>query len=406
MIIKTNKKDTYLITPEDTKKFLGIDTLKYTVIDKTSFSFYTKLMDDHIVNEKWTDEDIDGRKFRKLKKEIIMHFGDAKLEDYKTTNLVYETLSKKFINTSGVSEVIKNALANDMNLVLFGKGGFGKSEMCNELFGGAELKDRVFIKSLSEATTEEDLFGGINMKKMTDEGTIEYNCQNSFANSEIVIFEEIFDANPRVLAALKDTLTSKEIRNGNQRFPIKTKIIIGLTNKTYDEVIEDDSTEALTQRFPVSYKLQYEMTKLNTASLILNRYKDFEQNKLAAIVETIKDMSDLTPRKVLEMAKYIKSLDIKPSRTYSERITNNAMSPVINYLTNKSGIDFGKVLFGEIVNTKKDVREEKISDYDSMMDVHHSLHIIKNADLGGSIQIENVKKEIDEFIQMINKKVA
>jgi len=341
-----------------------------------------------------------------LKKQIIEQFGDIRLHEYKTTNKVYETLSQKFINTSGVSEVIKNSLANDMNLILYGKGGFGKSEFMDMLFSCPELKERVFIKSLSEATTEEDLFGGINIKQMTETGVIEYNCENSFANKEIVIFEEIFDANPRVLAALKDTLTSKEIRNGNQRFPMKTKIIIGLTNKTYEEVIQDDSTEALTQRFPVSLKVQYKMTKLNTASLVLNRYPNFDGAKLAAIVETINDMADYTPRKVLEMSKYIKDLQIIKTRNYDEKITNNFMLPVINYLKNKSNIDHNKVLFESIVTTKSAVKAEEIRDYDSFMDINHSLGIMRNAFVNGAKIPNNVDSEIEEFVQLLLKKAA
>ena len=60
------------------------------------------------------------------------------------------------------------------------------------------------------------------------------------------------------MAALKDTLTAKEVRNGNQRFPMKTKIIIGLTNKTLDEVIESSEI--------IGYKEAYEFVQENKAS--------------------------------------------------------------------------------------------------------------------------------------------
>lgn len=403
MTIKTNGKNTYLITPMDAFEVLGVKTNKSILIDE-KLNFIIEQTTEMMFGEEWIDGELDGRKFRRLKKNIIKELGDLLLEEYRTTNKVHEVLSKKFINTSAVSGVFKNALANDMNLILFGKGGFGKSEMCNELFGGAELKDRVFIKSLSEATAVEDLFGGINVKKMTESGEIEYICENSFANKEIVIFEEIFDANPQVLAALKDALTSKEIRNGNQRFPMKTKIIIGLTNKTYEDVIQDDSTEALTQRFPVAFKLQYAMTKLNTASLILNRYSDFEVNKLAAIVETINEMADLTPRKILEMAKYIKNLEIVKNKAYPEKITNNMMGPVINYLKAKSSIDVTKVLFNEVAVTKKAVKEEGINDYDSFIDLLHGANIIKGIDFGAEKTAKSLSSELGELITLIQNK--
>jgi len=406
MNIKTNSEN-YLISPMETEKHFGIKTSKFIVIDKETFDFVIQNDSAYISEGAWIDEEIDGRKFRKVKKSIIAEFGDILLEEYKNSDKIYEIISKKFINMSGPSQVIKNALANNMNLILYGKGGFGKSEVCDELFSCAELKDRVFIKSLSEATTVEDLFGGINIKKMTDTGSIEYNCENSFANKEIVIFEEIFDANPQVLAALKDTLTSKEIRNGNQRFPIKTKIIIGLTNKTYEEVIEDDSTEALTQRFAVSYPFQYKIDKLNSASLILNRYPDFGEDKLAAMVDTIAEMKDLSPRKILEMSKYIKNLEVIKTKTYSEKITNNLMTPVINYLKTKTGINVYRSLFNEIVATKKSIRDEQINDYDSFIDTQRNLEIIKLVTSKSKDSFaSNASKESEELLIMLEKKLS
>ena len=406
MNIKTSSEN-YLISPMETEKHFGIKTSKFIVIDKNTFDFVIQDDSAYISEGTWVDEEIDGRKFRKVKKSIIAEFGDILLDEYKNSDKIYQIISKKFINMSGPSQVIKNALANNMNLILYGKGGFGKSEVCDELFSCAELKDRVFIKSLSEATTVEDLFGGINIKKMTDTGSIEYNCENSFANKEIVIFEEIFDANPQVLAALKDTLTSKEIRNGNQRFPIKTQIIIGLTNKTYEEVIEDDSTEALTQRFAVSYPFQYKIDKLNSASLILNRYPDFGEDKLAAMIDTIAEMKDLSPRKILEMAKYIKNMEIIKNRNYSEKITNNLMTPVINYMKTKTDKDVFKSLFNEIVTTKKSIRDGQISDYDSFIDARRNLEII-NGIISASEKgtARNTSKEIDELLTILNKNLA
>lgn len=402
MIIRTNNNN-YLIGPAEIKKLLGIETENCVVIDKTTNKFGIKEHTEEITSIAWEEEDVDGRKFRKIKKDIIEEFGNKLLDSYKSENTIQNILSKKFINTSGVSEVFRNALSNNMNLILFGKGGFGKSEMCGELFGRPELKSRVFIKSLSEATTEEDLFGGINIKKMTDTGVIEYNCENSFANSEIVIFEEIFDANPRVLAALKDTLTSKEIRNGNQRFPMKTKIIIGLTNKTYDEVIQDDSTEALTQRFPIAYKLEYNLTKLDIASLILNRYNNYDSKKLAAILETTQFMKNNTPRKVLEVAKYIKDITVRKNRNYSEQITNNSIEGVMEYLKHKTNVDIVSLLLKEIVKASREIKNEEIKDYDQMMDIFRNSEILKHSKIDNNPIDKKVDGEIDLLFTLINK---
>jgi uncharacterized protein affecting Mg2+/Co2+ transport len=82
------------------------------------------------------------------------------------------------------------------------------------------------------------------------------------------------------------------------------------------------------------------------------------------------------------------------------------MLPVINYLKNKSNIDHNKVLFESIVTTKSAVKAEEIRDYDSFMDINHSLGIMRNAFVNGAKIPNNVDSEIEEFVQLLLKKAA
>ena len=379
MKIKSNGEQ-YLLEPEALMQIAGITSDKYAIANTSQSTLRITELKEDLLDPKWTEIEEDRRKLKKLKKTLLSSFAKDKMTDYKETDLIYNTLKKKFINVSEISDVLKNSLKNEMNLIIYGRGGFGKSEMITELFSGPEFKNSVYIKSLSEATTEEDLFGGINIKKMTDSGIIEYNCENSFANFEIVIFEEIFDANPRVLAALKDTLTAKEIRNGIQRFPIKSKIIIGLTNKTYEEVIVDDSTEALTQRFPISYKLDYEITDMDIMALAINKYPELEPKKLMGIIEwgktTIKNK--ITPRKVLELAKYLNGITINEDRKYSEMVTNNSMEAAIEYIQKKKEFD-KEVLNLELkmqIEKSRGRIEKNMTYFDEGKDINQKIEII------------------------------
>jgi MoxR-like ATPase len=344
---------------------------------------------------------------KRYKKSIMEFLGDERLRRYAETDLVYETLSKKFVNVRAVSDLFKQSISTNMNMIMFGRGGFGKSEMCDELFNVPELRDRVFIKSLSEATTEEDLFGGVNIKKMTDTGVIEYNVEDSFANSEIVIFEEIFDANPRVLAALKDTLTAKEVRNGKQRFKIKTKLIIGLTNKSYDEVITDDSIEALTQRFPISYNLQYDLQKIDVFGLVLNRYPGIPNNRINAILELFKDrkvIEVLSPRKILEIAKYIKDLNVKKDCVYNEKITNIKLEPIITYLQNKRTDSLEMSMIDSISWADQQIKGERIYDINTIVDTAQKIKLIKKRNLL-SAKSEVVETACENILNTIKTKL-
>ena len=165
-------------------------------------------------------------------------------------------LAEKFINYSKFAEAMELALVTGKNIMFYGKGGFAKTEMSRHVLERNGVDP--FILSCGEGLTEEKLFGGVNLKKLKESGEIEYLLENSFMNSEYVIFEELFDAPTSVLLSLKDILTSKKFSQGKQRMEIKTKCVFALTNRTREEVGEDDSSKALLERFPLELKVEWD----------------------------------------------------------------------------------------------------------------------------------------------------
>lgn len=149
------------------------------------------------------------------------------------------------------------------NALLFGEGGYGKSvaaEMFHDFLimeGAVAPNSKLFVQFMGPGMTEERFLGGIDIKEFNDEGRIIYLLQYAFANHEVVVFEEIWDAYPNVLLVLKDILTSKHVRNGSQYVPIRTKMIIANTNRSREEVISDNSTEALFQRFAIEHHVNW-----------------------------------------------------------------------------------------------------------------------------------------------------
>ena len=187
------------------------------------------------------------------------------IEETNSTQAVI-TSAKAHLSTNSLFmdelvESICHGLSLGENVMLYGRGGHNKSEgtlqVLKFLKSNKIINCDPYVKSLGDGTTVEDLFGGVKMKQALEEGTIEYNVENSFMNHEIVIFEECFDAPPQVLLALKDIMTSKQFRNGTQTFNVKTKCIIALTNKSKKEIITDDSIEALAQRFSITSLVEW-----------------------------------------------------------------------------------------------------------------------------------------------------
>lgn len=156
----------------------------------------------------------------------------------------------KFIYAESVIKALEIAFKTNKNIILYGPGGYGKSEMSESFL--REKGITPFVLTMGKGMTVDKLFGGVDIKKLTEEGSIEYLVENSFMNHEYVILEELFDCKEVVLEQLKDVLSSRQLRNGSQVFKLKTKLIISNTNRTKSEFAsEDRSLLALMERFPL-----------------------------------------------------------------------------------------------------------------------------------------------------------
>lgn len=167
-------------------------------------------------------------------------------------------LEASFVFTDEVARVLALAFSAKKNLIIFGPAGHGKSEMIKSVVDGLSLQGETFYQFFGEGMDEARLFGGLNFAKLEADKVLEYFPERSFLNSRVAVFEELFDAPASVLLALKDVLTAKELRNGAQRFQMKTEVIICLTNKEPSEVSElGAAAHALIERFPLQLNLKW-----------------------------------------------------------------------------------------------------------------------------------------------------
>lgn len=145
------------------------------------------------------------------------------------------------------------AMKTQKNLILYGPGGYGKSEYSLEYLYEKGISP--YVITMGKGITADRLFGGLNVKEYDKSGKIEYLVENSFMNHEYVIFEEMMDAPDYILEQLKDILSSGFFRNGSQYFKLKTKLIIGCTNKSREEFSKNNSLKALMERFPLEQEV-------------------------------------------------------------------------------------------------------------------------------------------------------
>jgi MoxR-like ATPase len=195
-------------------------------------------------------------------------------------------LNSAFVFVEEVARILALAFAGKKNVIIFGPAGHGKSEMVKSVVDGLGLEGETFYQFFGEGMDEARLFGGLNFKKLEEEKILEYFPERSFLNSRVAVFEELFDAPASVLLALKDVLTARELRNGAQRFAMRTEVIICLTNKEPSEVSElGAAAHALIERFPLqlnlkwkdysarSYLSMFEKVAARLAGPVLNGFK-------------------------------------------------------------------------------------------------------------------------------------
>ena len=198
-------------------------------------------------------------------------------------------VAEKFVFMDKTVNILNVGYSTCKNVVLYGPGGHGKSEMTLDFLQAKGINP--YIITMGTGMTTDRLFGGLDIPTFEKTGKIEYLVENSFMNHEYVIFEEMFDAPDFILEQLKDILSSGTFRNGTQIFPIETKFIICCTNRTRDEFSKNMSLKALMERFPL---------ELN---VIWDNYTEISYNKLLESKFGVDNVDPVIPYLLQEYAK-------------------------------------------------------------------------------------------------------
>lgn len=261
------------------------------------------------------------------------------------------SLSRNFVFCDDIADILQLGICSNKNIILHGPAGHGKSEMSYAACKEAGFEP--FVQFCGEGMTEAKLFGGLNFKKLETDKILEYYPERSFLNHELVIFEELFDAPSNVLLSLKDTLTAKELRNGAQRFPMKTKSIIGLTNRDPKDFAKmSQAAHALTERFPLKHLVVWKDYTEETYGLLFTRVFPREKQAIPIPESLWKTLINIT-------AKEAEKGNVVSPRMVVEAFQALMNSAKINHRDEVSRIDFRALRFldcfthiGEDINTR------------------------------------------------------
>jgi len=167
-------------------------------------------------------------------------------------NKVKEYFSTRYYNIGSIIEFLYVSSVSSSNGILYGPGGFGKTEITKKFFEYFNIPVNTVVGY--HDMDVEGLLGIPDMKKlMEDSEYVTAFSKSVFGKPGILLLEEFLDVRPSTAAALKDILTEGGLRQGDKLLPSLAGQTFICSNKDPEELSVDFSTAAFyKERFPVN----------------------------------------------------------------------------------------------------------------------------------------------------------
>ncbi len=316
--------------------------------------------------------------------------------DKKVVNQFNKVFDERNLGLVGVKEElnqIKYAILTKEHFLIEGKPGTAKSMMALRIFqsfAGA----RIFPIHMSKETTDDALFGVIDIKKYKDENTYERVVAGSILDADFAFIDEMFDASEDTLRTLLSVLNERKWQRGNQ--VVRAKLHTAIATANYSNI--NEKTQAVVDRFIFKAKSGQKKTKeqmLEIFENFLNEDKTIDfQPKVTISINDIKRMADiiqsgntiLFPEEIRHV--YFSLLDDFKNETekyISERVSNKCL------LVAKASA---------LLNNRKEVQVEDLKPIKYVLctiNEKNNESATFDASYGKAIAILKIKDEIEEI---------
>lgn len=197
-----------------------------------------------------------------------------KIKAVRLQDLLAHFSRTKFVQYTETITLLYKGWLNNHHVILYGRGGFGKSEIVKEFF--RYIMQQVVAQGYEKPTykmfdagkcSTSKLWGGYHPEQLPNEY---YRLEHSWINYNYFVFEELFDAFLAALQTMKQTMTEGIYSSPFQEFVSRNEMLVCNTNMSPTEVLakldpsDQNTIQALMDRFPLNYLHEWSESALKS----------------------------------------------------------------------------------------------------------------------------------------------
>lgn len=144
-----------------------------------------------------------------------------------------DELDKYVVGNEDVKTAVITGLLTGFPTLLIGDPGTAKTytiEILSKMIDGIKPEE-LFIVLAHEAMTPEDIFGNTNLKKLREEGVLEYITEGFLPSAKLVFIDEIFKSNKVLAESLFRAINEKKFRNGSKEISLPWLAFFSASNE-------------------------------------------------------------------------------------------------------------------------------------------------------------------------------
>jgi len=161
-----------------------------------------------------------------------------------------DELDKYVVGNEDVKTAVITGLLTGFPTLLIGDPGTAKTytiEILSKMIDGIKPEE-LFIVLAHEAMTPEDIFGNTNLKKLREEGVLEYITEGFLPSAKLVFIDEIFKSNKVLAESLFRAINEKKFRNGSKEISLPWLAFFSASNEVR---VNTQADRAFLDRFKI-----------------------------------------------------------------------------------------------------------------------------------------------------------